>query len=59
MSQLAIRNRNARGISNTSSGDIPSQADLADAGASGTSSGKPRSGESSQSAQVPIDSDSD
>jgi zinc finger BED domain-containing protein 1 (E3 SUMO-protein ligase ZBED1) len=39
--------------------DIPSQADLAEAGASGTSSGKSRSGQSSQSAQVPIDSDSD
>jgi hypothetical protein len=39
--------------------DIPSQADLAEAGASGTSSGKSRSSQSSQSAQVPIDSDSD
>jgi hypothetical protein len=39
--------------------DIPSQADLAEAGASGTSSGQPRSGQSSQSAQVPYDSDSD
>jgi len=39
--------------------EIPSQADLAEAGASGTSSGKSRSGQSSQSAQVPIDSDSD
>jgi hypothetical protein len=39
--------------------DIPSQADLAEAGASGTSSGQPRSGQSSQSAQEPFESDSE
>jgi hypothetical protein len=38
-------------------GDIPSQADLAEAGASGSSSGRPT--QSSQSAQDPFDSDSD
>ncbi len=38
-------------------GDIPSQADLAEAGSSGSSSSRPT--QSSQSAQVPFDSDSD
>jgi hypothetical protein len=38
-------------------GDIPSQADLAEAGTSGSSSGRPT--QSSQSAQDPFDSDSD